>query len=450
MTTPDAISAPVSPRPQSARPRAANGGAITGERRWSDLAVIALITGMVAGTALVVLDAAAGRSGLVPPSPHIAAYLDGVGSRLDFPTFIYVLLTMSLCFAGLLALARRVRPRTLVAAIVILHVIVFVGPVLLSQDIFSYVAYGRLGVVHGLNPFVHGPSAIPHDHIYRLVGIQWRHVPSAYGPLFTLISYPLTPLGIEGAMWGFKVLGTLASLATVWLVWRSAQRLGRDPVLPAMVVGLNPVLVLYGVGGAHNDLIMVALMMLGVWLSLGVRDGWGAGAVVAAAAVKATAVAVLPFMLLGRRRSGVITGALAAAVAVGLVSLVAFGVHSLDFVSVLRRQQSFVSFDSFPTEVTHLFGLPGVFPVDRLLLRGALIGMVVYLLVAVWRGYDWVSGAAWAMLAIAVTTTWLLAWYTLWTLPLAAIARDRRVLVATLGVQALFIVHQCTPLFSPL
>jgi hypothetical protein len=53
------------------------------------------------------------------------------------------------------------------------------------------------------------------------------------------------------------------------------------------------------------------------------------------------------------------------------------------------------------------------------------------------------------MLAIAVTTTWLLAWYTLWALPLAAVARDRRVLWATLAIQGMFIFHQFSPLLSP-
>jgi hypothetical protein len=48
-----------------------------------------------------------------------------------------------------------------------------------------------------------------------------------------------------------------------------------------------------------------------------------------------------------------------------------------------------------------------------------------------------------------VTSTWLLAWYTLWPLPLALISRDRRLLYGTLAVQALFIVHQTSPLFAP-
>ena len=65
-----------------------------------------------------------------------------------------------------------------------------------------------------------------------------------------------------------------------------------------------------------------------------------------------------------------------------------------------------------------------------------------------WRGYDWVAASGWALLAIAVTSTWLLAWYTLWSLPLAAVTRDRRLLWTTLAVQALFIAHQTSPLFA--
>ncbi len=86
---------------------------------------------------------------------------------------------------------------------------------------------------------------------------------------------------------------------------------------------------------------------------------------------------------------------------------------------------------------------------DHALLKAALVVIVAHLAWRTWRGYDWVSASGWALLAVAVTSTWLLAWYTLWTLPLAVVARDRRLLVATFAVQGLFILHQTAPLFSP-
>ena len=86
---------------------------------------------------------------------------------------------------------------------------------------------------------------------------------------------------------------------------------------------------------------------------------------------------------------------------------------------------------------------------DHDLLKAGLVVIVVYLLWRTWRGYDWIAASGWTLLAVTVTSTWLLAWYILWPLPLAVVARDRRLLVATLFVQGLFIAHQVSPLFAP-
>jgi hypothetical protein len=118
-------------------------------------------------------------------------------------------------------------------------------------------------------------------------------------------------------------------------------------------------------------------------------------------------------------------------------------------VAVLNRDAALVSSDSFATEIAHLFGKPGVFPIDHDLLKGGLVAIVVYLLWRTWRGYDWIAASGWTLLAISVTSTWLLAWYILWPLPLAAIVRDRRLLAATLAVQGLFVLHQISPLLEP-
>jgi hypothetical protein len=165
--------------------------------------------------------------------------------------------------------------------------------------------------------------------------------------------------------------------------------------------------------------------------------------------VKATVAALLPFMILARRSRAQVLGALAALGLGALIGYAVFGVDGINVVAALNRDAAFVSTDSFPTEIAHLVGKPGVFPIDHDLLKAALVLIMLHLLWRTWRGYDWVAASGWALLAISVTSTWLLAWYILWPLPLAVVARDRRLLVATLAVQALFIVHQTTPLFAP-
>jgi alpha-1,6-mannosyltransferase len=422
--------------------------------QWPVVLASACALVLVAATAEIVLDGALGHSPLIPKSPAIAGWLSGLGERLGYRTFLIALLAAAAAYGGLLAVARTLSTRAAIVLVAVLHALVFIGPILISTDVFSYIAYARMGVEHGLNPYTHGPIAIARDPVYYYVGLDWKHVATAYGPLYTLLSYPLAPLGLRGALWAMKLEAVLASAGTLALTWRCARVRGMSPVLALLALGANPLYVIYGVGGAHNDLIMMLLMMAAVSLTLAGRDAPAAAAVVAGALVKATVAALLPFMLLARRselRRGIsIVAGAAAALALGaLAALLAFGVHGIDLVAALNRDAAFVSTDSFPTEIAHLFGKPGVFPVDHDLLKAALVVIVVHLLWRTWRGYDWVAASGWTLLAISVTSTWLLAWYILWPLPLALVARDRRLLAATLVVQALFIVHQTTPLFVP-
>jgi alpha-1,6-mannosyltransferase len=409
---------------------------------------------IVVATGEIVLDGAAGRSPLIPKSPAIAGWLHGIGERLGYRVFLIAILAFAAAYAVLLALARRpadpvISKRWAIALIGVLHAIVFAGPILISTDVFSYIAYARMGVEHGLNPYLHGPVSITGDPVYQYVGHDWRHVATAYGPLYTLLSYPFAPLGVKGALWGMKVVAQLASLGTLALAWRCARVRGLDPVWAILVIGANPLYVIYGVGGAHNDMLMLALMMAAVSLTFARRDAAAGAVVVGGALVKATVAALLPFMILSRRRLAPVLGAAAVLALGALVAYLAFGVHGLDVVSALNRDAAFVSTDSFATEIAHLFGKPGVFPIDHDLLKAALVLIALHLMWRTWRGYDWVAASGWTLLAISVTSTWLLAWYILWPLPLAVITRDRRLLLATLAVQALYLLHQTSPLFAP-
>ena len=49
------------------------------------------------------------------------------------------------------------------------------------------------------------------------------------------------------------LLTAAASLGIVALVWRGAERLGRDPVAPALFVGLSPLVLVHVVAAAHNE-----------------------------------------------------------------------------------------------------------------------------------------------------------------------------------------------------
>ena len=95
-----------------------------------------------------------------------------------------------------------------------MHAIFLLAPPLALTDIFNYINYGRMEVVHHLNPYTTIPILEPHsDPSYALS--NWHQLLSPYGPLFTLLTFAVVPLGVAASFWVLKVLLAAASLATI-------------------------------------------------------------------------------------------------------------------------------------------------------------------------------------------------------------------------------------------
>ncbi|MEA2420997.1 MAG: alpha,6-mannosyltransferase [Thermoleophilaceae bacterium] len=366
--------------------------------------------------------------------------LAGIVPHITFAQFLLLLAAMAVGYFALLLAGVELRARWVLGAIAFLHLAFVLAPPLLTSDLFSYLDYARLGALHGIDPYLHGPSAAPHDPAFALTA--WRHVGSAYGPLFTVATYPLAQLSLPLAIWSLKVVAAAASLGCVALVWRIAGQLGHSPARAAALFGLNPMLLVWTMGGGHNDLLMLLLALAGVSLALASREALGGAALVAAVAVKATAGLAIPFLLLGVRRHGraALGVAGAAALAFG-VAIVAFPGDPLGVVDVLRHNQKLIAFDGVPTEVARLAGLRGVTGGVRVASTAAFVLVLIWLAVLLRRGYDWVSACGWALVAVEAASPWFLAWYTVWPLPFAAVSRDRRLLAATIGLQLYFMVN---------
>jgi hypothetical protein len=319
--------------------------------------------------------------------------------------------------------------------------------VILSHDVYSYVDYARLGLLHGLDPYTHAPAAVPSDPAFAEV--EWRGATTVYGPLFTLLTYPLAWIPVWAAVTVLKALGALAVLCLAALVARLAAVRGVDPLRAAAFVALNPLVLVHVVGGAHNDAAAMLLAGAGVSATLALRGVAGGAAFFAAFAIKAPAAFAAPFALLGssspsgtesqlgtapgaaRRLLG---GATLAAATIGLMAWAAFGWHWLDALGLAGENQGRTSYMSVPVTFARLSGA------DTEAVRLAALSIygaaVVALLAWTWRGGDWVRAAAWAGAGLLLATAWLLPWYLIWALPLAAVSRDRALQLLVLAITA--------------
>jgi hypothetical protein len=384
----------------------------------------------------------------IQPAPDVSG-MTGPFEHIGFSIGVGGVVAALLVMLGLYLLALRysehVPARLIVCSVAAFTVIALLGPPLFSTDVFSYQAYAQLFAHYHINPYLHGPNAMGSyplpNQLAQYIGAKWIGTPSVYGPLFTFISLAFQATSLAFNYYAFKVIAALASAGTLYLIWRSAKLRGVSPARGVALVGLNPMVTLYGVGGGHNDLLMMMLTTAGIYTILSRREGSAGVLLIAGAAVKLTGAIVLPFALLGeasgaglpRRWHRLLFGSAVTAAVFAAASYLAFGTGILHLFNTLEGVQDLGYWQSAPGLVFSLAGL-SVTHLVRIADDVVLAGTLLWLLRRVWQGrMDWIDGAAWATFAVLATAWYLLPWYTSWMMPLVALSNNRRVWKAAIA-----------------
>ena len=162
--------------------------------------------------------------------------------------------------------------------------------------------------------------------------------------------------------------------------------------------------------------------------------------------MKASAGLLLPFALVGSRaRSRAFAGMLAVGAAVLLAALLAYGGDALNLVDVLGSEQQRRTLNSVPRAASRLLGQAGLTEGVRVAFAVAFGAVAVGLLLWVRRGADWVTAAGWATLALLLCTAWLLPWYGVWLVPLAALSNSPWLRRAAVAFTAVYLVTKIAP-----
>ncbi|RLK12159.1 alpha-1,6-mannosyltransferase [Micromonospora sp. M71_S20] len=316
-------------------------------------------------------------------------------------------------------------------------------PPLGSRDVYAYACQGA-SYSAGLNPYEQGVSALPCPWLDTISYI-WRDTSAPYGPLFVLLAGAVVKA--TGSLVGSIVLFRLLALAGVGLTAACLPVLARRCGVPAgravwLAMG-SPLIGVHLISGAHNDALMVGLLVAGlaVVVSRPGRPGplLGGGVLLGlAVAIKVTALVVVPFAALAaivgaysiralvRDGGWVVGGAVAAVVGATLATGLGFG-----WVTGLEQGGLVIAWTSPPTAVGQTvaylaapFGWHG----DPLpATRG--IGMAALALVLLWlwwraRTREPIWHAGLALAATVALAPLYHPWY--WTWPLAVLAATAR------------------------
>jgi hypothetical protein len=175
------------------------------------------------------------------------------------------------------------------------------APYSLSSDVFSYAIYGRIFAVYGGSPYLEAPIRYSSDAFYPFV--YWMHVPSFYGPLWTLIS-GWVALAADGeigtAILLFRLIQAGSALGAGVAVFLLLRHVDPERALVGtLLVTWCPLVVVESGLSAHNDVLMGFLIVVGMvlaWTGRPILGIWSVGAVVLAGLIKVTALALLPLL----------------------------------------------------------------------------------------------------------------------------------------------------------
>jgi hypothetical protein len=298
-----------------------------------------------------------------------------------------------------------------------------------------------MSAVHGANPYADKASRFPADPAYARMGANWRDTTTVYGPVFTLASEGHAVVVRESAAaasWLYKALGAIAVLALAAL----AAGLAREQAFAAAFVGWNPLLAVHFGGGGHNDAWMMTCVLGALALGAAGRRQWAGAAWVGAIAIKWVAVVFLPLRALEARAKGRRVGHLGfawAALAVGALAFWRYGTAWLGAFGPLAKNLREGAHFSFPSRLSSL----GV-PHDAAVALFAVLFALAYawLLWQAWEGRARLGLCAGLLL---VATPWLIVWYAIWAVPLAAAEEDRTARLLALGLCA-YLLRDAVPL----
>jgi alpha-1,6-mannosyltransferase len=144
---------------------------------------------------------------------------------------------------------------------------------LFSGDVRSYLAQGVIAArgmdVYQLSPLAALGASSP---VTQQVSHYWQDTPAPYGPVWIAIARAIAHVAGQNLLVTL-LLNRLVELAGValiaWALPRLARRMGVPPGIALWLGLLNPLLLWHVVAGAHNDGLMIGLVLAGTEIALG-------------------------------------------------------------------------------------------------------------------------------------------------------------------------------------
>jgi len=244
------------------------------------------------GTAGSILVAGTGWAAGALPVQNAGSWRDHALSAVLFGYCGITMLVAAWIWAGRMRV--RATPKSLLITLVLWSAPLVAGPPLFSRDVYAYLAQGAMAVA-GLDVYRYGIDRLGGE-VGAQVPAMWQDTPTPYGPVFVVLAAGIAALvgsKLVAGLIGLRLLALAGVVLMTACLPTVARRCGVDPSAALWLGALNPLVPLHLVAGAHNEAVMLGLLVAGIAVALRGKFVFAAVLVTLAALVKAPAVAGL-------------------------------------------------------------------------------------------------------------------------------------------------------------
>lgn len=170
-----------------------------------------------------------------------------------------------------------------------------------SYDFFNYMFTAKTVLVYHKNPYDVIPLQFAGIEPW-LTFMRWTHLPSAYTPLWILLTLPSYLLGFGIfllILFNIKLLVAGFYLLAVWAVGKIIEyRQPKRKILGMAIFALNPLIIIESLVSSHNDIVMMGIAMVAMVLYLQKRKLRSFFVLAISAALKLMTIFLIPVYLL--------------------------------------------------------------------------------------------------------------------------------------------------------
>lgn len=136
-------------------------------------------------------------------------------------------------------------------------ILLFSYPAMLSYDIFNYILTAKVTFFYHENPYIVMPIEFTGEPFLSFT--RAANKLALYGPLWILLTGIPYFLGLGNfiiILLNFKLLAGVFYLLTLFVVYKLSKN-----ILPVIIFGLNPLVILETLVSSHNDMVMMFLVL---------------------------------------------------------------------------------------------------------------------------------------------------------------------------------------------